>query len=94
MKNKMAEKLCEVINRTGSTGAELSENAVRTLPKLGSYRNEWRQRHVTLYRESDGVVISIGEWFDGSCKLICREMDNDHCYALAAWEAGQRYVAQ
>lgn len=71
-----------VYNRTS-----LSEKQIAELPLLGCYKNEWRQRIVSLFRLAPGQVISIGETFKGD-KIICQETDQDHKYALSAWENG------
>ena len=73
----------QVLNHT-----DLTRDQILALPRLGSYRNEWRQRLVTLYRRGPGQVVSIGETFDGVLQIICSETDEDHCYALAAWAEG------
>jgi hypothetical protein len=76
-----------------TTGIELEQ--ILRMPLLGTYRNEWRMRTVSLYRESPGYVISIGESFDDSMVVVARETDLDHCRALDAFAHGNfRYVAR
>lgn len=80
----------ELHNHTGMT-----IDAINALPLLGTYRNEWRNRSVSLYRLADGEVISVGTTFDGSMIVIAKETDADHAPALAAWALGNRsYVAK
>jgi hypothetical protein len=77
----------KVINNTKLDLAILAD-----LPKLGTYRNEWRQRMVTLYRLAPGRVVSYGLAFDASLVIICDESDELHAGALAAFAAGRSFT--
>ena len=44
-------------------------------PVIGRLRNDWRQRHVTVYDHptDPDQVISVGVPFDGSKPIVCEE---------------------
>lgn len=69
---------------------------VASLPKmfdrLGSYRNVWRARTVTLYRVGPGQLVSVGACDDGDV-VVAVEPDEYHARALDAFKYGRSYVA-
>jgi hypothetical protein len=77
----------KIINNTKLDLAILAD-----LPKLGTYRNEWRQRDVTLYRLCPGRLVSYGLFWDGTTCVICEESDELHAGALAAFAAGRSFT--
>lgn len=77
----------KVINHTSYT-----EEQIFHMPMLGSYRNEWRQRDVALYRLRPGMLISVGTFWDQSTTVICEEADDLHARALDAFAHGRSYT--
>jgi len=65
--------MTKTFNTSGLTEAEIEK-----LPKLGEFRNNWRQRHVTLYAHPhlSEAVVSVGVGFVVS--------------ALMSWALSQR----
>jgi hypothetical protein len=76
-------------NNTGMT-----LDAIRALPFLGRYRNEWRQIDIDLYELDTFTVISIGTEYDGTVRNAVAETRDDHWRALDAFKHGRKYVAR
>jgi hypothetical protein len=76
-------------NKTGMT-----LDAIRALPLLGVYRNEWRQIDIELYALDTFTVVSVGIEYDGHIRNAVREMRDDHFRALEAFAEGRKYVAR
>jgi hypothetical protein len=75
------DKPMEVVNNTTYDVDQI----MKALDIVGVCRNEWRQRHVVLYRFAPGQVISLGTAFDDSITVIALETDGDHANTLAAF---------
>lgn len=78
---------------TTFNNTSLTVEEIERLPILGTYRNEWRQRNVTLRRLSEGQVISTGLRANGEV-VIAQEPDADHFRALDAFAYGRTYIAR
>lgn len=77
--SECAKKATKISNTSGMARAEISE-----LKIIGLCRNNWRQRFVTVYEIPDSTdVISVGEAFDQSSTVICREPRNGFSNAIA-----------
>ena len=63
-----------------------------TFVKITQYRNNWRNRTITLYRISQDQLVSVGSCDDGDTVVVI-EHDSDHARALDAAQYGRTYVA-
>ena len=66
----MTRKVPEIINNT-----TFAEEQIKSHEKIGFFKNNWRQRNVSLYAhpDNDEVVITIGEDYDGAKTIIVAE---------------------
>ena len=81
--------MTETFNTSGLTEAEIEK-----LPKLGEFRNNWRQRHVTLYAHPhlSEAVVSVGVGFGEALKYryVATEARSDYERQLGGdWSATQ-----
>lgn len=67
-----------VVNNTNWSLEDISR-----MPLLATMKNNWRQRLVRIYQhpKHQEYVISVGEAYDGSQKIVC--VESLGCYATA-----------
>lgn len=76
---------CTNCNGTGelndeSNTTQYTLEQIKKLPVLKTFKNDWRQRYVTVYQHPDNnnMVISVGIPFNGGGATICEETKENY----------------
>lgn len=69
---------------------------IESLPLLGTTVNKWRQRNIRLFEHpiEPTALVSVGETFDGSTRVIAEEPRSAWATALDYAARGKVYVSE